>query len=261
MTAPAYHTHPGWHTWLKAIRANPSDDTVRLIAADWLDENGHGGRAELVRLGVETARMKKRQPELTELFRHGPGRDEVRTFPRYAKMRMREHELRNNLLDHLDLPAGSTWETARGFLVQVQLPFSAWTAHAHAILPESVGLTVRLTDRPVVMLSGDAPAGLTMEQTRVAMTNLRCQLRGENGWAGDWHPGSLPVEDLLRKQWPDVAAWEVPAENVLRLDGLVSGRAVTGHPEDAASGLHRWLSVTTAERLPRSIDAPPPAGG
>lgn len=40
---------------LKAIIANPADDTARLVYADWLQEQGRDERAELVRVQVELA--------------------------------------------------------------------------------------------------------------------------------------------------------------------------------------------------------------
>jgi uncharacterized protein (TIGR02996 family) len=36
--------------FLQAILDNPHDDLPRLVYADWLDEHGHPGRAELIRL-------------------------------------------------------------------------------------------------------------------------------------------------------------------------------------------------------------------
>jgi uncharacterized protein (TIGR02996 family) len=42
--------------FLGAIGADPDDDTVRLVYADWLDENGGGDRAEFIRVQVELAR-------------------------------------------------------------------------------------------------------------------------------------------------------------------------------------------------------------
>ncbi len=41
--------------FVQAIRDNPEDDALRLIAADWLDENGHEAWAELVRLQIALA--------------------------------------------------------------------------------------------------------------------------------------------------------------------------------------------------------------
>jgi uncharacterized protein (TIGR02996 family) len=39
--------------FLRAIRADPADDTVRLVYADWLDEHGDPEQAEFVRLQIE----------------------------------------------------------------------------------------------------------------------------------------------------------------------------------------------------------------
>ena len=42
--------------FLDAIRAEPDDDTARLVYADWLTENGQSDRAELIRVDIEWAR-------------------------------------------------------------------------------------------------------------------------------------------------------------------------------------------------------------
>src|SRR4051794_586533 len=54
-----------------AIRANPDDDTPRLVYADWLQEHGDEDRAELIRVQCELARLpgdrrvgRKRRPVL-----------------------------------------------------------------------------------------------------------------------------------------------------------------------------------------------------
>lgn len=39
--------------FLAAILAEPADDTVRLVYADWLQENGQPERAEFIRVQVE----------------------------------------------------------------------------------------------------------------------------------------------------------------------------------------------------------------
>jgi uncharacterized protein (TIGR02996 family) len=43
---------------LRAIYANPDDDTPRLVYADWLDEHGQPERAEFIRVQVELARTE-----------------------------------------------------------------------------------------------------------------------------------------------------------------------------------------------------------
>jgi uncharacterized protein (TIGR02996 family) len=44
------------------IRANPDDDGVRLIYADWLEENGQSQRAEFIRVQIELARLADDDP-------------------------------------------------------------------------------------------------------------------------------------------------------------------------------------------------------
>jgi uncharacterized protein (TIGR02996 family) len=49
----------GYEPFLRAICENPEDDTVRLVYADWLDENGDPDRAEFIRVQVERARLRE----------------------------------------------------------------------------------------------------------------------------------------------------------------------------------------------------------
>src|SRR5689334_12540997 len=70
-------------TLLEHIRLEPEDDTLRLVYADWLEENADADRAEFIRLQVESAsacywgehpghftRRFWRERELSQ--RHGP---------------------------------------------------------------------------------------------------------------------------------------------------------------------------------------------
>src|SRR5262245_12828831 len=52
---------------LDAIRADPKDDGVRLVYADWLEENGGLPRAEFVRGQVALAGMAEDSPRRREL--------------------------------------------------------------------------------------------------------------------------------------------------------------------------------------------------
>jgi uncharacterized protein (TIGR02996 family) len=42
---------------LRAVVENPADDGVRLVYADWLEENGDAERGEFIRMQVEMARL------------------------------------------------------------------------------------------------------------------------------------------------------------------------------------------------------------
>jgi uncharacterized protein (TIGR02996 family) len=48
--------------FLSDIRASPDDDGVRLIYADWLQENGQPQRAEFIRVQIELARLADDDP-------------------------------------------------------------------------------------------------------------------------------------------------------------------------------------------------------
>lgn len=50
--------HPDWPAFVAAIVANPDDDTARLVAADFLEENGDPDRAAFIRVQVQLARLE-----------------------------------------------------------------------------------------------------------------------------------------------------------------------------------------------------------
>ena len=56
---------PEWQAFTAQVRASPYDDTVRLVAADWLDENGDPDRAAFIRFQVaaEAARSHRYDPD------------------------------------------------------------------------------------------------------------------------------------------------------------------------------------------------------
>jgi uncharacterized protein (TIGR02996 family) len=51
-------THPDWPAFLAAILADPDDDTARLVAADFLEENADPDRAAFIRIQVALARLE-----------------------------------------------------------------------------------------------------------------------------------------------------------------------------------------------------------
>jgi len=50
--------HPDWPAFVAAIVADPDDDTARLVAADFLEENGDPHRAAFIRSQIELARLE-----------------------------------------------------------------------------------------------------------------------------------------------------------------------------------------------------------
>lgn len=55
------------HDLMQAILQDPADDLPRLIAADWLDENGDPDRAEFIRLGIEQNKFASHLQEFLNL--------------------------------------------------------------------------------------------------------------------------------------------------------------------------------------------------
>lgn len=51
--------HPDWPAFVSAILADPNDDTVRLVAADFLEEHGDPDRAAFIRVQCEIARLER----------------------------------------------------------------------------------------------------------------------------------------------------------------------------------------------------------
>jgi uncharacterized protein (TIGR02996 family) len=86
-------------SFLRAIRANPDDDTLRLVFADWLDEHGEPELAEFVRVQVELEPIHEQldNPRVQELRERetvllacndadwlGPAADVADTYPAFG---------------------------------------------------------------------------------------------------------------------------------------------------------------------------------
>jgi uncharacterized protein (TIGR02996 family) len=54
--------------FVRAVTAEPDDDTVRLAFADWLDEQGKLGRAQFIRVQIERARLDEFDPRQSALM-------------------------------------------------------------------------------------------------------------------------------------------------------------------------------------------------
>ncbi len=106
--------------FLKALLAEPDDDTLRLAIADWLDENDQPARAEFVRVQIELARGV-------------PDRDRLR----YLELRQRELLMAHDaewvapLAQVLECRPGQWggWVFRRGFVEYFNLPAPVINKH------------------------------------------------------------------------------------------------------------------------------------
>lgn len=71
---------------LQDILANPSDDTPRLIYADWLDEHGQPERAEFIRVQCKLEEVSRRLHDLQQPEREGD-------YDFWSALQRREREL------------------------------------------------------------------------------------------------------------------------------------------------------------------------
>lgn len=109
---------------LRAILAEPAEDTPRLVFADWLDEHGEPARAETIREQIAWARGAPWTPG--------------------ACVRISEEDA------WLNFPAERRaihWLWDRGFLSRVDIKLVDFLAHAEAIFRVHPVTDVRLTDR------------------------------------------------------------------------------------------------------------------
>ncbi len=111
---------------LAAILANPDDDNVRLVYADWLQENGDEARAEYIRLRI---------------LRDGDRDADIRAVDLwYANVRQWEP------LRGANGEALGSWY--RGFIRDIEDTAGWWLAHADEILSRHPVRRVRFTTEP-----------------------------------------------------------------------------------------------------------------
>lgn len=214
---------------LQAIFEHPADDAVRLVYADWLEENGECERAEFIRVQVELAglpactktraehlccrfcdaggtAMLRRQLEL--LSRHWSG------WCRGAGLPPCQTRVCRNLI------GGSAWKLqpgeqavtfSRGFISAVRLPLQAWLDHGHALVRAHPLTRVELSDHEPLPLSVE-PAGPS------------------DPWAGRyaWSPPIAwtdPPEEAGEGD-PDALLGTLPAA----VFALLTGRRLEGNP-------------------------------
>ncbi len=106
---------------LARILEEPDNDTHRLIAADWLDENGEGERAEFVRVQVELANGQQKCNCVERL----PSTVGCSECKRFARLRRRERKL----LPAAYFPTFALGECAqwkRGFVHNIRCQAAEW---------------------------------------------------------------------------------------------------------------------------------------
>ncbi len=165
--------------FIESIRADPEDDVVRLVYADWLEEREQAGRAEFIRLECDVATFLKeskhretcrcdggnnlctpcrdedtwlefsnRQWELLDILCDDFQLPEITNELGSSKGKGRDHDLRLSLTHYHGKPLDhSTYVLSRGFVEQVDCPIDWWISHGPALVRWHPVQRVELTDR------------------------------------------------------------------------------------------------------------------
>ncbi|MEO8702390.1 MAG: TIGR02996 domain-containing protein [Kofleriaceae bacterium] len=107
---------------LSAIRTHPTDDDLRLVYADALEEAGELPRADLIRIQVELAR--------------GPT----------EALRARERAHLTRYEADLAPPHATSWRFDRGLAVEAAADAQTWIAHGKAMLAAAPIATIAIDD-------------------------------------------------------------------------------------------------------------------
>jgi uncharacterized protein (TIGR02996 family) len=125
---------------LRAILANPADEVLRLVYADWLDEAGDFDRASFIRIQMEAARVPS--AGLTPAEERLLGSAEGAGNPR---QRRREWALPPALRNEWPAEVGG-WEWRRGFAEIWHCPLAVWEALGPAVAAATPLRRVELSD-------------------------------------------------------------------------------------------------------------------
>ncbi len=173
--------------FLSAVIAQPDDDNVRLVFADWLQDHGQEERAEFIRAMI-------REPHFTVVYDEAAG-----LVPDTPDRRVACHLLRRNghkwLGPYYEAASGRQWLWRRGFVDVVVCAAADWIAEGDAIRASHPVTRVRLTTPPDVDHFGFS-----------SDDEVTCQLRGRTAET-PWNPDE-PLREialrLLAMEWPGV---------------------------------------------------------
>ncbi len=128
--------HPDWPAFVAAIVADPDDDTVRLVAADFLEENGDPDRAAFIRIQCALARLEA--DKLGKSLEADTLRAKERAFlgplstsRLFWALDACPELVRMGAQMHVEGAERLTWR--RGFVERVTCPATEWLKHGVAV--------------------------------------------------------------------------------------------------------------------------------
>ncbi len=210
-------------SFLAEIIANPADDALRLICADWLEEHGDEDRSEFIRVQIELSKVPSEIIAKVRCLEQ----EEAEGYPTLSEAYSPEDCLVQELLrrerELLDAPHNegpftnraiwakglfreAIWsvredvEFTRGFVSRVRLTCAAWMEYGPALVKQHPLEKIEISDkRPVALVT---PAGW--------------------GWTVDFSGSEDPDTRLLMVLDPESALpillWQTMHGNLARSD-------------------------------------------
>jgi uncharacterized protein (TIGR02996 family) len=137
--------------FLQDIIEHPEEDALRLIYADWLEDNGDPDRARFIRVSIERGHDNAQGEFRRVNDRHSAPGKEWQAWGLPAGWRVtcyrRLHEVRGDLLRERRTLAPGTALLVRGFVAEVTLPCAEWMRHGPALVRAAPLERVGLADR------------------------------------------------------------------------------------------------------------------
>ncbi len=115
--------------FLQAVLADPDDDVVRLVYADWLEEHGNPDRAEFIRVQIELARLDE---------------DDLRRPYLEYRERTLEYDRFGEWPELASWPGVRIQRFVRGFVEEVSLPAARFPALAGELFAAAPIRAIRL---------------------------------------------------------------------------------------------------------------------
>ncbi|QJX00413.1 TIGR02996 domain-containing protein [Frigoriglobus tundricola] len=168
--------------FIRAAAADPDDDTIRLVYADWLDEQGaevYASHAAFARLQVRRSRTDPLDPGRADLVAQEAAC--LRKHTRAWNGRVHRYLARSGLTDRVDARRGSIrgWNYHRGMIASVTVTNEALTTRADLVFALGPITHLRLATWPVTGWSREAVETLGTFLPRikvVALAGMRTNL-------------------------------------------------------------------------------------
>lgn len=135
---------------LKAVLADPDEDTPRLVYADWLQENGQAERAEFIRVQVKGGSPRLISAQAREWFPVWWRPSTLLTIDRLkGRVSIRDGHSQT-------FPCTRRLVIRRGFVESLTCCCNEWLAHGEAIVAAHPVRRLTLTDKEPALM-GDPP--------------------------------------------------------------------------------------------------------